>query len=230
MLRRMREEEFEAEEQRQDMEITLGPAMLLGIAGGLLLVCGLCFGLGYTAGRSSSAHGTVVTQAAPGQPQAAQSETPQSKPMAKNSTPVAVPEPVTAAPVQSSGSETASQPNASTSYAPAPTATPASAPSPTTNQAVVHPALPAPPPVVSSQSVAQVPAGAFMVQVAAVSRVEDANVLMNALRKHGYEVSLRRTLTDSLIHVQVGPFSSRADANAMSLKLLGDGYNAAVLP
>ncbi|HTB97364.1 MAG TPA: SPOR domain-containing protein, partial [Terracidiphilus sp.] len=68
------------------------------------------------------------------------------------------------------------------------------------------------------------------VQVAAVSHLEDATVLTNALRKHGYQASMRRTLTDSLIHVQVGPFPGRAEATAMSQKLLGDGYNAAVIP
>ena len=69
-----------------------------------------------------------------------------------------------------------------------------------------------------------------MVQVAAVSHAEDANVLMNALRKRGYAVSARHVITDNLIHVQVGPFNSRADASATSQRLLGDGYNAVVIP
>ena len=69
-----------------------------------------------------------------------------------------------------------------------------------------------------------------MVQIAAVSHREDAEVLVNALRKHGYAVTARRELSDSLIHVQIGPFANRNDANAMRQKLLSDGYNAIVQP
>jgi cell division septation protein DedD len=60
--------------------------------------------------------------------------------------------------------------------------------------------------------------------------MDDANVLMGALRKHGYAVVSRRGPDDNLIHVQVGPFAGRAEANAMSQRLLNDGYNAVVLP
>jgi cell division septation protein DedD len=69
-----------------------------------------------------------------------------------------------------------------------------------------------------------------MVQIAAVSHAEDAEVLVNALRRRGYAVSVRRDPLDNLLHVKVGPFTSRADANAMKLKLLNDGYNAIVEP
>ena len=68
----------------------------------------------------------------------------------------------------------------------------------------------------------------WMVQIAAVSHPEDAEVLVNALRKRGYAVTARRDVGDSLIHVQTGPFVNRNDANAMRQKLLSDGYNAIV--
>ncbi len=71
---------------------------------------------------------------------------------------------------------------------------------------------------------------ALMVQIAAVSHQEDADVLVAALRKHGYAVAVRRDLTDSLLHVQIGPFTNRTDANTMRQKLLNDGYNAIVEP
>jgi cell division septation protein DedD len=67
-----------------------------------------------------------------------------------------------------------------------------------------------------------------MVQIAAVSRSEDADVLVIALRKRGYTVIERRELGDSLIHVQTGPFANRNEANTMRQKLLSDGYNALV--
>ncbi len=79
----------------------------------------------------------------------------------------------------------------------------------------VHPALPAVP---------------LMVQIAAVSNPEDASVLTSALRKRGYTVTARREPADGLIHVRIGPFTSREDANRMCNKLLGDGYNAIIQP
>ena len=75
-----------------------------------------------------------------------------------------------------------------------------------------------------------VPAGQSMVQIAAVSQPEDAEVLVNALRKRGYAVSARREATDSLIHVRIGPFASRDEANLWRQRLLNDGYNAIVQP
>jgi DedD protein len=68
----------------------------------------------------------------------------------------------------------------------------------------------------------------WMVQIAAVSRTEDADVLVNALKKRGYTVSARHEIGDNLIHVQTGPFVNRNDANAMRQKLLNDGYNAII--
>ena len=59
----------------------------------------------------------------------------------------------------------------------------------------------------------------WMVQIAAVSHAEDAEVLLDALRKRGYTVTARRDAGDSLIHVQTGPFANRNDANAMRQKL-----------
>jgi len=67
-----------------------------------------------------------------------------------------------------------------------------------------------------------------MVQIAAVSHADDAEVLVNALRRRGYSVTARRDNGDTLIHVQTGPFISRNDANAMRQRLLNDGYNAIV--
>ena len=69
-----------------------------------------------------------------------------------------------------------------------------------------------------------------MVQVAAVKNAEDANVLADALHKRGYPVSEQREAIDGLIHVRVGPFATRDEANRWRDKLLGDGYNAIVQP
>jgi DedD protein len=68
-----------------------------------------------------------------------------------------------------------------------------------------------------------------MVQIAAVSSPEDADVLMGALRRRGYAVAARRD-PDGMIHVRIGPFSSRDEAEKWKLKLLNDGYNAILQP
>jgi DedD protein len=69
----------------------------------------------------------------------------------------------------------------------------------------------------------------FMVQVAAVSRQEDADALAGALRKKQYPVFVMPgTGADKLLHVQVGPFAELKDAEAMKAKLAADGYNAIV--
>lgn len=72
------------------------------------------------------------------------------------------------------------------------------------------------------------PSGTFMVQIAAVSNQEDADVLSNALRKRGYTVTAKRDPADDLIHVRIGPFATAAEANSWKNRLLNDGYNAIV--
>ena len=70
----------------------------------------------------------------------------------------------------------------------------------------------------------------LMVQIAAVSHQEDADVLVGALRKRGYTVAAHRDPADNLIHVRLGPFNNRDDANRWRTKLLNDGYNAMIQP
>lgn len=72
------------------------------------------------------------------------------------------------------------------------------------------------------------PSGNFAVQVAAVSKEEDADALVSALRKKDYPVFVVNPSADKLFHVQVGPFASLADAESMRARLAGDGYNPIV--
>lgn len=65
-----------------------------------------------------------------------------------------------------------------------------------------------------------------MVQVAAVSHQEDADLLVGALRSRGYAVTAHPASSDGFIHVQIGPFSDKKTAEAMKQRLLSDGYNA----
>lgn len=78
----------------------------------------------------------------------------------------------------------------------------------------------------SAPEMTNAPAG-FMVQVAAVSKQEDADALVSALRKRQYPVFVVNNVANSkLYHVQVGPFSDQKEAETMRVKLSGDGYNA----
>ena len=68
-----------------------------------------------------------------------------------------------------------------------------------------------------------------MVQVAAVSKQEDAEILGAALRKKQYPVLVVSNVAgDSLFHVQVGPFNDQKEAESMRSRLASDGYNAIV--
>jgi DedD protein len=69
------------------------------------------------------------------------------------------------------------------------------------------------------------PASGYFVQVAAVSKQEDADALVDALKKKQYPALAASLPTDKLFHVQVGPFVDIKDAESMRTKLLGDGYN-----
>jgi cell division septation protein DedD len=62
------------------------------------------------------------------------------------------------------------------------------------------------------------------VQVAAVSKQEDAESLVDALKRKQYP-AFTATPTDKLFHVQVGPFGDVKEAEAMRAKLVSDGYN-----
>jgi cell division septation protein DedD len=72
------------------------------------------------------------------------------------------------------------------------------------------------------------PNGTYTVQVAAVSKKEDADILVSALLKKQYPAFSASSASDALFHVQVGPFVDPKDAETMRSRLAGDGYNAIV--
>lgn len=77
----------------------------------------------------------------------------------------------------------------------------------------------------SADPTAPPPANSYFVQVAAVSKAEDAEALVDALKKKQYPAFSTNTPTDKLIHVQVGPYPDIKDAELMRGKLVSDGYN-----
>ncbi len=209
----------------RDRELTLGPAMLLTFGVILFALCAACFVFGYAVGRRSfSESASVAAPPTSGTPMVAQAAAPASKPSAGQSG---------AQPEQPAA--TANQPDSSASDStpvPVPVAVPAA-----TSQPVIHSAQPGQAAgaeaATGAGSIVQPAlsqASGIMVQIAAVSHPEDADVLVGALRKRGYAVSAHRDPADGLLHVQVGPFANRNDAVAMRQKLLNDGYNAIVEP
>lgn len=195
---------FAPVQERRDKELTLGPAMLAGLGIGLLTLCGACFIAGYAVGRHSSPPSAGDSTQASAGPSAAQMLSTQSKPLAAQA-----------------GSQAAS-PEA---QSPAPGNSDAAAGSAPASQ--TEPAQP------SSGATAQLASSqvtSWMVQLADGFRPEDAEVLVNALRKRGYAASARRDPTDGLIHVRIGPFSTHDAATASRQKLLNDGYSAVIQP
>jgi len=87
---------------------------------------------------------------------------------------------------------------------------------------------PAPSKTPDSSNPSSFAGGSYMVQVAAVSKHEDAEILVSALQKKQYPVFIANVPGDPLFHVQVGPFSDPKDAESMKNKLSSDGYNAIV--
>jgi cell division septation protein DedD len=63
------------------------------------------------------------------------------------------------------------------------------------------------------------------VQVAAVSKQEDAESLVDALKKKQYPAFSAAGPADKLFRVQVGPYGDIKEAEAIRAKLTGDGYS-----
>ena len=198
----------------QDREVTLSSATVLGIFFGSVLICALCFGAGYALGRRSAPRSAEVPSAAKSAAERVEmnpvAETPEyrAKPSASSQE---VSQQEAAAP-KDSAEDAGAVKEANRQIEDKPVAAPA------VKKAASVPA------VVKAASAPA--AGTYMVQIAAVSNAADAEALRGALSKRGYTVVIRHESADALLHVQTGPFTSRADAAAMRQKLLGDGYNA----
>ena len=204
----------------QAPEITLSTASVLGIFFGLVLVCGVFFGFGYSMGRGAEM-GTQVIKIggapAPAVPDAVTADdAPPAPPQhAAAQERVAPPAQAPASPAAPASLETSSE-------APVRHEAPRK-PSPALQAAIVEQ-----PAAVAADMSAPSGSGQPMVQIAAVARREDADVLVTALRQRGYGVIIRNEPQDKLLHVQVGPFANRTQAIAMKQKLLSDGYNAII--
>ena len=194
----------------QDVEVTLGTGKLLGLFFGMVVVCAIFFGLGYSMGKNGSPSGSLVgdnpsvVQASPKPATHAPSS-----PAAAESTAA----PATPSQADLTFYKSTEQKDVSAKLTPAVASKPTPPPAPPAKQG------PAP----------ETHSGAgYVVQVAAVAKQEDAEALADSLRKKSYPVFVMSTGNDKLVRVQIGPFAELRQAEDMKTKLAGDGYNAIV--
>ena len=198
-----------------EREISLGMPTILGIFFALALALAAVFGLGYTLGRRSAQPPAELTDN-PLAPSLGSASKPSAGMSGQPTVPVAPPATNTTAPL-----------------APVQTATvPLNPPSdpknavPPADGKVVGDKPPAPSAQPATPNLQ--PATSFIVQVAAVSSQDVADILTSSLQKKGYTVAVRHEPQDKLLHVQIGPFTDRKDAEAMRARVLADGFNAIV--
>jgi DedD protein len=214
--------ERRADPNRADREISLGTATILSIFFGLAVVCACFFGFGYTMGHNSAR--TAEATAAVAEPAAGATTGGSAKPAAGSL--AANPATPAAQAVEDTGSAQVQQsdsPQTATVAVPSATAKSIVAPA---DRVIVGDKVPvAAAPAASSSPQ---PAGSYMVQVAAVSSQDVADILLASLEKKGYTVTAHHEPQDTLLHVQIGPFPDRKDAEAMQKRVLADGFNAIV--
>ena len=206
----------------RDTEITLGTGKLLGIFFVMVIVCAAFFTMGYLLGRGSTpmAASTTIVSSVP-----TNGGNPANKPSAGGSKAA---DPTQNCPAGSNCAPSSSPDSSIYSSV--------SSKSPVVSQSTPTPTLIVPTKTADTGASSaggatdakNSSAGSYMVQVAAVSKQEDADILVNALRKKQYPVFVANLPSDPLFHVQVGPFSDPKEAEAMRSRLAGDGYNAIV--
>lgn len=185
-----------AENEGYDTEITLGTGKMLALFFGLVILCAIFFGMGFTMGKNSV-----------------------------RSAPELLPSPGTSART-AAANRTANAPSTasdSQKSEPAPAA-PATNNSDNSSASAAQPQPSAPsqeqaPPTIPG------PGQAYYVQVAAVTKQEDAEALVESLKGRQYTAFIVTPSPDKFFHVQVGPFADVKQAEDMRAKLVSDGYS-----
>ena len=183
----------------QDTEITLGTGRMLLLFFGLVVVCAGFFGVGFTLGRNSIRTGIVAIDS--NLPSATGPVVRPSAVKSNNGAEASADQPTYKPAVQKNVSQVPA--TGADSGAP-PSADDAS----------------------KTDSTAPSSADSYYVQVAAVSKQEDADALVEALKKKQYPAfSASNAPMDKLLHIQIGPFADIKEAEGTRAKLISDGYN-----
>ncbi len=201
---------------QQDTEITLGTGRMLALFFAFVLVCAVFFAIGFSLGRRTASAGVgrwpgaaTGASAATVRPSAAKNEAPQKTPQSGDF----------------SFYKAVGEKNADAALAPPDAkAQPADATATAPPKAATDAAGAAP----ASSTSASSTTGSFYVQVAAVTRQEDAEALVEALKKKQYPAFANNASADKYYRVQVGPYADFKDAEAMRARLVSDGYNPIV--
>ena len=177
-------------EEANDTEITLGTGKMLALFFGLVILCAVFFGMGFSMGKNSVKSTTELL------------------PSPTQSGPRSVANKPGSATLSGNTSQPTSTPQAGSDGTTPPVS--AQAPDQVTGQPPASPAA----------------AGSgYFVQVAAVSKQEDAEALVESLKGHQYQAIIANQPSDKLFHVEVGPFTDIKEAETMRAKLVSDGYN-----
>jgi DedD protein len=197
---------------QQDTEITLGTGRMLAIFFAFVLVCAFFFAIGFSLGRKTTLAGGTGLLSSPAtapttvvRPSAAKNEAHQPAPQSGDFSFYKA--------VGEKNADAALTPKDSKTQ---PAATGATGTTPDAAKAAPDPAT-APP-----------ANGGYYVQVAAVTRQEDAVALVEALKKKQYPAFTSNPSNDKFYRVQVGPYSDMKEVEAMRARLIGDGYNPIV--
>jgi len=203
---------------QQDTEITLGTGRMLAIFFSFVLVCAFFFSIGFSLGRRTAIAGAGSSLSAPTatpativRPSAAKNDATQATPPSSSSS------------NDFSFYKAVGEKNANAALTP-----PDSKAQPAVSIAATATAE-APSTAATDAATAAPAGGGYYVQVAAVSRQEDAESLVEALKKKQYPAfTANNPSADKFYHVQVGPYADLKDAEAMRARLISDGYNPIV--
>ena len=176
-------------EDATETEITLGTGKMLALFFGLVILCAIFFGMGFTLGKNSVRSAPELLPSP-----SSSARTPTSNRTSSASTAA---ESQKAEPIQSTPTASSSD-NRSANAAP--------------SQEQAPPTIPG-------------PGQAYYVQVAAVTKQEDAEALVESLKGRQYAAFIVTPSPDKFFHVQVGPFADVKEAEDMRAKLVSDGYS-----
>jgi DedD protein len=202
-----------------DREISLGPGTLLGLFFVLAILCGAFFGLGYSMGRHSAQDAPSAIIMPNGSATVSSGTKPTAGSSATVKTTAQLPDSIPDSPPAQRVQSKATAADGAIVGDRISVKTPAATPAPTVTPAASAAAAALP---------AIAPNGTFMVQVAAVSSKDIADIELAALKKYNYPVIVRHEPQDQLLHIQIGPFATKKDAEAMRQNVLSHGFNAIV--
>jgi septal ring-binding cell division protein DamX len=236
----------------EDGDITIGPGKLLGLFFMLVAICGVFFAIGYSLGKTSAREQAMNDKA----PLSASLSAPVVGDSSAAKPSAVVPVKNEAEPATAAEQSKQEQPDLTffnsvkrSDRGKPDTTAAATPPKPVPTKADEQPPAKAAAPVATAAPITDASApvktaakadtkaivttsasGAFVVQIAAVTREEDAAALAGALRKKNYSVFVvnNPAVHDKFYHVQVGPFATVQDAEATKVKLPGEGYNPIV--